>query len=1232
MDVIYPLSPSISIMSVNIPSFSTEADAEGKFTKFLVRVVTGACTWEIRKRYTHFRELHTTISSDHQVSATVIKKLPTLPKKKIVGSSLQQEFVEERRLALEQYLQQLVSIPEVFKLSAFVDFIEDKTVAHHHLFDMQVEMSRMKELTTSLSIQLQKSQSELKHATSQIEALIRRISILEEGTNGSLSNSGRNSQSSSSLLHTTGESTNLDDSGSSQVGVAPSLSVPPTRLQNAWMNAQADILSPMPVLHTVPFGMGGIDGEPGQKLGSRGSTAAQQQAVKRPSVGSIGDSLLVDRYSNMTPNSSATPDLDFSQHSGYHGGNGSALPMPANAGYFVLQMLSMGNRGYNRGSESSEQRMSFESPGVASDDGYMVGGSTDTSWSRVVGSGGSNDDAATLLPQRRHSNRFSTLIRPDQVPRNADPSLWDVLVDEVLAMVQPQEAQVNYRRKVSSYIGKQCQKLISCKCFDIGLQGLRCFLPDDPIHLSIFATKGHDASWHVRLNERLCRLSGGMTTADDVDSMDFVANEQAHMLSNVLFFTGRTEEEGHRLLCLVDGLVGVEVHMNARIELCLVAFWEAFSRAVGKNNLFKRSLLLIRAWWVYEARMDAFTSGIPDVAFAVMVAAVINRHHESLFSPFQVLCQFLAEYSTLDVSSSVITLTGPVSVDAYINLPDNISTQGNSMSTDLLKRYQNLALAKDVEVNSVTSLMNESEYSADESPVFVTPSEMAKVFGGRCLMVAHPLLGCKNMIPDSASQHDSIKRGQMFTDAVRAGAMAVLPLLEGSGALGGSNAHVVIEQLFKTTTQRFGRGSRPDSPTTILPIGRMDSTGGGSLSIDRDSRVSLSSPLVSVEGAAGGLDLGLVSDPMLLSLDKLWERIMYCNLVLENRVSESALHTLSCQVLREKGPLPVGEVGKMLQEACPSIPNMSMILKERFNGLKKFLERYLEDFVLGVDHPFNPTVYLRSLLTVEDVNIIKRGDVLQASVLSKLGKKSSLKQMARGSLGRTKKAFSSNQLGQYTQGMQMPAPMSHMQSMQQMQSGAMSSHPNMHMGIAGGGYTPQNVRQQRNSYSGEHIPRSSPSPSPGGGAPMGGLAFRNSISGPPSDMYGAMARGGGGVFSSNAGFSSNPLVHNLLGGGDCLPASASGLDPSASTFSGMLDRSTNAWGSRQMSSDQQQQQYRHMGEHSVKSFVPRYPPSMDPSGRGDSGSSSGGMSGWDSPHIVTQQQQQHNMSYGSYNI
>jgi hypothetical protein len=107
------------------------------------------------------------------------------------------------------------------------------------------------------------------------------------------------------------------------------------------------------------------------------------------------------------------------------------------------------------------------------------------------------------------------------------------------------------------------------------------------------------------------------------------------------------------------------------------------------------------------------------------------------------------------------------------------------------------------------------------------------------------------------------------------------------------------------------------------------------------SAVSVDHPLFPVGDASGRIS----------------DQLELCSVLLLGELSAASLAALGVQLLADKGSLPVGEVGKLLADAI-GLPSLSHILKERFGGLKRFLEAHAEVFVLGGDHPFNPTVSL----------------------------------------------------------------------------------------------------------------------------------------------------------------------------------------------------------------------------------------------------------------------------------
>ncbi len=113
---------------------------------------------------------------------------------------------------------------------------------------------------------------------------------------------------------------------------------------------------------------------------------------------------------------------------------------------------------------------------------------------------------------------------------------------------------------------------------------------------------------------------------------------------------------------------------------------------------------------------------------------------------------------------------------------------------------------------------------------------------------------------------------------------------------------------------------------------------------------------------------------MMVPVERLLNQILYCNFVLESILSDYALLALCTEILKEKKVQPVGEVGKMLAEITSS-PNLSAKLKEKFGGLKKFLEYFSGRFVFSNDHPFNPSVTLRSILDAMNLEPSEKGVV-----------------------------------------------------------------------------------------------------------------------------------------------------------------------------------------------------------------------------------------------------------------
>lgn len=118
--------------------------------------------------------------------------------------------------------------------------------------------------------------------------------------------------------------------------------------------------------------------------------------------------------------------------------------------------------------------------------------------------------------------------------------------------------------------------------------------------------------------------------------------------------------------------------------------------------------------------------------------------------------------------------------------------------------------------------------------------------------------------------------------------------------------------------------------------------------------------------------------------ERLIKYIHYCDLIYRAIISEPALLLATMESLEMRGALPVGELGKAMCTHS-QIVVISKHIKDKYNGLKKFLERYPSIFIMSNDHAHNPHVYLRSRLSAQHKELILRGaeDLLPIEVMVK---------------------------------------------------------------------------------------------------------------------------------------------------------------------------------------------------------------------------------------------------------
>ncbi|KAG4168764.1 hypothetical protein ERO13_A12G044900v2 [Gossypium hirsutum] len=110
--------------------------------------------------------------------------------------------------------------------------------------------------------------------------------------------------------------------------------------------------------------------------------------------------------------------------------------------------------------------------------------------------------------------------------------------------------------------------------------------------------------------------------------------------------------------CTVND-IPVDISFNQTAGLSALCFLEKVDQLIGKDHIFKRSNILIKAWCYYESRILGAHHGlISTYALETMILYIINVFHSSLFCSICILLDFLC-------ISAVFCLAGCIYIIDY---------------------------------------------------------------------------------------------------------------------------------------------------------------------------------------------------------------------------------------------------------------------------------------------------------------------------------------------------------------------------------------------------------------------------------------------------------------------------------------------------------------------------------------------------------------------------------------
>ncbi|XP_051130377.1 uncharacterized protein LOC127250934 [Andrographis paniculata] len=240
---------------------------------------------------------------------------------------------------------------------------------------------------------------------------------------------------------------------------------------------------------------------------------------------------------------------------------------------------------------------------------------------------------------------------------------------EIIRKVQPTSVSEGRRIEVVDYIQRLIRNGLSVEVFPFGSVPLKTYLPDGDIDLTAFGG--------ANVEDAL---------ADDIKYL--LEQEEKNMASDfVVKDVQLIRAEVKLVKCIVQDIV-VDLSFNQIGGLCTLCFLEQVDHLIGKDHLFKRSIILIKAWCYYESRILGAHHGlISTYALETLVLYIFQFFRSTLDGPLAVLHKFLVYFSKFDWETHCVSLNGPIRLSSLpeivVDLPED-SDRGLLLSSDFL--------------------------------------------------------------------------------------------------------------------------------------------------------------------------------------------------------------------------------------------------------------------------------------------------------------------------------------------------------------------------------------------------------------------------------------------------------------------------------------------------------------------------------------------------------------------
>ena len=241
------------------------------------------------------------------------------------------------------------------------------------------------------------------------------------------------------------------------------------------------------------------------------------------------------------------------------------------------------------------------------------------------------------------------------------------VLEEFLSLIGPSQESEERRRSVFNEIKLLLHKKLddSVVITNFGSGPLKTYLPESDIDLTLLFKKPivrRDPLAAVS-DEPKCRLMEDISSAE-LQRFKYLLEEEA--VANPKLRDISIINADVKLVKFYYDNMPVDLTFNQTGGICSLVFFEELDKELGKEHILKKSILMIKAWCLYEGHILGSHIGcFSTYALEVLILFVLNNFYDELQSPLHVFFKFFDVFGDFAWDDYIVTIYGPVSVALY---------------------------------------------------------------------------------------------------------------------------------------------------------------------------------------------------------------------------------------------------------------------------------------------------------------------------------------------------------------------------------------------------------------------------------------------------------------------------------------------------------------------------------------------------------------------------------------